>query len=328
MTQKIAVIGAGGWGTTLANMIADNGHPVHLWVREPELKAEIEKKRQNSIYLPSVVLSKGIMPSTDLKKVAEDAAILIMAVPSKFVREIARKMRPLLTVKGAIVISVAKGLEHNTYRTMSQVLEEELPGARVIALSGPNHCEEVSRKMPTATVIAGRDKKALENVKKILDNDYFKVYLLDDRTGIEICGAIKNITAIAAGIVDGLKYGDNTRASIITLGLTEMARFGRAFGTKRATFYGLAGVGDLIATATSKHSRNHFVGEKIAEGKKLESIQKEMHGMVAEGVYTVKSAYEFSLKHNIDMPLTTQVYKLLYEGKSLDKAISDLLKCI
>jgi len=329
IATKIAVVGAGGWGTTLANVIAVNGHAVHLWVREPELKEEIGKKRQNSSYLPGVILSENIVPSSDLEGVVRDAAIIVMAVPSKFVREMAAKIKPLITKEKAIVVSAAKGLENETYKTMSQVLEEELPQhIRVIAISGPNHCEEVSRRMPTATVIASKDKKALEKVKGILNNDYFKVYPLDDRIGVEVCGAIKNITAIAAGVVDGLNYGDNTRASIITLGLTEMSRFGKAVGAKRATFYGLAGVGDLIATATSKHSRNHFVGEKIAEGMGMEDIQKEMHGMVAEGVYTVKSVYEFSVKNSIDMPLTTQVYKVLYEGKNLRDAISDLIKLI
>jgi glycerol-3-phosphate dehydrogenase (NAD(P)+) len=212
---------------------------------------------------------------------------------------------------------------------MSQVLEEELPShVKVVALSGPNHAEEVSRKIPTASVAASKDLEGLKTVKEVFSTNYFKVYPLDDVTGVEICGAIKNITAIATGVCDGLGFGDNARGAIITLGLTEMNRFGRVFGAKRATCYGLAGVGDLIATCTSKHSRNRFVGEKLAEGKSLEEIKKEMHGMIAEGIKTTEAVYEFSVKHNLDMPLTTQAYKVLYEKKDLNKAIADLIRLI
>ena len=211
---------------------------------------------------------------------------------------------------------------------MSQVITEEIPSANVVVLSGPNHSEEVSRKMLTATVIASGDKSCLERVKGVFSTKYFKVYPHYDVVGVEICGAIKNITAIASGVVDGLGFGDNSKGSIITLGLTEMNRFGRFFGAKQATVYVLAGVGYLIATCTSKHSRNRFVGEKIAEGKHLEDIKKEMHGMVAEGIETTKAVYDFSKKKSIRLPLTTQVYKVLYEKKELGNAIDDLIKLI
>jgi glycerol-3-phosphate dehydrogenase (NAD(P)+) len=231
--------------------------------------------------------------------------------------------------EGVIVVDVAKGIEAGTYKTMSQILEDELPDfVKIVALSGPNHAEEVSRKIPTATVVASKDKACLKKVKEILSTDYFKVYPHDDVVGVEVCGALKNITAIVTGICDGLGLGDNAKGSIITLGLTEMNKFGREFGAKRATCYGLAGVGDLVATCTSKHSRNRFVGEKLAEGKSFDEIKEEMHGMVAEGVKATKAVYEFGKEKGIDLPLTTQVYKVLYENKNLKEAIKDLLELI
>jgi len=211
---------------------------------------------------------------------------------------------------------------------MSEVLKEELDSDKIIALSGPNHCEEVSRKIPTATVIASENMELLKKVRPVFNRNYFKVFPHDDVVGVELCGSIKNITAIASGVVDGLGFGDNTKASIITLGLTEMNNFSRHFGAKRATIYGLAGVGDLVATCTSKLSRNRFVGEKLSEGKHFKEIKEEMHGMVAEGVTTSKAVYEFSVKHNIEMHLTTQVCEVLYEEKDLKKAIKDLIRLI
>jgi glycerol-3-phosphate dehydrogenase (NAD(P)+) len=208
------------------------------------------------------------------------------------------------------------------------VLKEELDSDKIVAMSGPNHCEEVGKRMPTATVIACKNNELLNKIKPVFNRGYFKVYMHDDIVGVELCGALKNITAIAAGVVDGLGLGDNTKASIITLGLTEMNTFCRHFGAKRATIYGLAGVGDLIATCTSKLSRNRFVGQKIAEGKHFDEIKEEMHGMVAEGVTTSKAVYNFSIKHDLEMHLTSQVYKVLYEEKDLKKAIKDLINLI
>ena len=209
---------------------------------------------------------------------------------------------------------------------MSEVLKEELGNVSIVTLSGPNHAEEVSKKMPTATVIASENIDCLNDVKKIFHTDYFRVFTHDDVVGVEICAALKNIAAIATGVCDGLGYGDNAKASIITLGLMEMNTYGRFFGAKRATTYGLAGVGDLVATCTSSHSRNRSVGEKIARAKKIEDIKKEMGGMIAEGVQTTKAVYELSKKNNLYMPLTEQAYNVLYQNKDLKEAISDLLK--
>ena len=324
---NISVIGAGSWGTTLAKLLGEKGYDIRLWVHSEELLEKIKTENENRKYLPGIMLPRTIRATASLEEAASDADIIITAVPSQFLRETAKRFS-VYVKKNTIIINVAKGIEHNTYKRMSEVIQEEITDARVVALSGPNHSEEVSRKMLTATVIASKDKNCLRLIKDILSTTYFKVYAHDDIIGTEICGAIKNITAIASGVVDGLGFGDNSKGSIITFGLTEMNRFGRYFGAKKATVYGLAGVGDLVATCTSKHSRNRFVGEKIAEGKHLEEIKKEMHGMVAEGIETTKAVYEFSQKNNIKLPLTAQVYKVLYENKDLKKAIKDLIELI
>ena len=325
--MKIAVIGAGGWGTTLANLLAEKGYKVKLWAHEKDVVKEINEKKENSRFLSGIKLSDNIEATDDLKGAVVGSEIIITAIPSSFLRDMAKKMSEFIS-KDTIVVSVTKGLEDVTFKRMSEVLEEELDGIKVVALSGPNHAEEVARKIPTATVIASKHLGVLPKVKEVLKTDYFKIYPHDDIIGIEICGAIKNITALAVGACDGLKLGDNAKASIITLGLTEMSRVGRFFGAKRTTFYGLAGVGDLVATCTSKHSRNRFVGERIAAGRNFEEIKEEMHGMVAEGVKTVRAVYDLAQKEKIDLPLTTQVYKVLYEKKDLKKAIKDLITLI
>lgn len=324
--EKIAVIGAGGWGTALSNLLAEKGYKIGLWAYEKEVVNKISNRRENSQFLPGIKLSENIEATNDLNEAVFGKGIIITAIPSEFLRNMAKEISKYIS-KDAIIISVTKGLEDGTFKRMSEILEEEL-GNKVVALSGPNHSEEVSRKIPTATVIASKYLDILPKIKEILETPYFKVYPHDDIIGIEICGAVKNITAIAVGVCDGLKLGDNTKGSIITLGLTEMSRVGRFFGAKRATFYGLAGVGDLVATCTSKHSRNRFVGEKIAEGKGFEGIKKEMRGMIAEGIKTTRSVYDLAQKENIDLPLTTQVYKVLYEKKDLRKAIKDLITLI
>jgi glycerol-3-phosphate dehydrogenase (NAD(P)+) len=326
--EKIAVVGAGSWGTTLACLLGEKGYNVNLWVFEEDLVKEIEEKRENVQYLPGVKIPASVKVSNDLKEVVLDSNMIITAVPSQFLRSIAKQFASFVA-KNTIVVNVSKGLENESYKRMSQVLEEELPShVKIVALSGPNHAEEVSKKIPTATVIASKDTECLESVKEVLKTDYFKAYPLDDIVGAEICGALKNITALATGVCDGLGFGDNARGAIITLGLSEMGKLVVAFGGKRTTCFGLAGVGDLIATCTSKHSRNRFVGQKLAEGKSFEEIKKEMHGMVAEGIVTTKAVHGFSIKHNLDMPLTNQAYKVLYEEKDLTKAIADLINLI
>lgn len=322
--KKISVIGAGSWGTTLAILIAENGYDVKLWVREKENIDSIEKERENKQYLPGIKIPKKVYPENSIEKAASNADIVVSAVPAQYTREVAKQYAKNLNCDA--VVNVAKGIEIGTYKRMSEVLKEELGNVPIVTLSGPNHAEEVSKKMPTATVIASENVDCLNDIKKIFHTDYLRVFPHDDIAGVELCGALKNIVAIATGVCGGLGYGDNAKASIITLGLLEMNTYGRFFGAKRATIYGLAGVGDLIATCTSSHSRNRFIGEKIAEGKKIEDIKKEMGGMIAEGVQTTKAVYEFSKKNNLYMPLTEQAYEVLYKNKDLKEAISDLLK--
>ncbi|MFH1641855.1 MAG: NAD(P)H-dependent glycerol-3-phosphate dehydrogenase [Nanoarchaeota archaeon] len=323
--MKIGVIGAGGWGTTLANLLSGK-NDVTLWVREKELFDILTKEKENKLFLPGVTLSDNLKYSNDPESMKQFEVVLF-AVPSQYMRATAKMFSSIISPE-SIIVTVSKGIELATYKRMDQILREELNNDKIIALSGPNHCEEVGRKIPTATVIASDNPEILEKIRGSFETDYFRVYTHDDIIGVEICGAIKNITAIATGVVAGLGFGDNATGSIITYGLTEMNKFGRFFGAKQKTIYGLAGVGDLVATCTSKHSRNRFVGKKIAEGKSFEEIKDEMHGMVAEGVLTTKSVYEFSRQNNIDMPLTKQVYKVLFEKKELKKAISDLIRLI
>ena len=322
--KNISIIGAGSWGTTLAVLIAENGYDITLWVREKGNLDSITKERENKQYLPGIKIPDNVSISNSISEVASNADILINAVPAQFTREVSKKYSKYVNCD--VIVNTAKGIETGTYKRMSEVLREELGNISIVTLSGPNHAEEVSRKMPTATVIASEDVNCLNDVKKIFHTDYFRVFTHDDIVGVEVCGALKNIAALATGVCDGLGYGDNARAGIITLGLMEMSTYGKFLSAKRATFYGLAGVGDLVATCTSKHSRNRLVGEKIAEGNRFEDIKKKMRGMVAEGIQTTNAVYEFSKKNNLYMPLTEQVYLVLYKNKDLKEAISDLLK--
>ena len=323
--KKITIIGAGSWGTTLSVLVAENGFDVTLWVREKSNADSILKNRENKQYLPGIKIPENVVVDNSLDKSVENADLIIHAIPAQFTREMAKKYSKYINCD--IVVNTSKGIENGTFKRMSEVLREELPDKiSIVSLSGPNHAEEVSRKMPTATVISSENVDCLNDIKKIFHTNYFRVFLHDDIIGVEICGALKNIAAIATGVCDGLGYGDNARASIITLGLMEMNTYGKFLGAKRSTFYGLAGVGDLVATCTSKHSRNRLVGEKISEGKNVQQIVKEMNGMIAEGIQTTKAVYDFSKKNNLHMPLTEQAYGVLYGNKNLKEAISDLLK--
>ncbi|MCH8003530.1 MAG: NAD(P)-dependent glycerol-3-phosphate dehydrogenase [Nanoarchaeota archaeon] len=323
--EKISIIGAGSWGTTLSVLVAENGYDVTLWVKEKSNAESIVKHRENKQYLPGIKIPDKVKVECSIEKAVENADLVVNAIPAQFTREMAKKYSKYINCD--IIVNTAKGIEIDTYKRMSEVLREELPNKiSIVSLSGPNHAEEVSRKMPTATVIASENINCLKDIKKIFHTDYFRVFTHDDIVGVEVCGALKNIAAVATGVCDGLGYGDNARASIITLGLMEMSTYGKFLGSKRATFYGLAGVGDLVATCTSKHSRNRFVGEKISEGKDVDEIIKEMKGMIAEGIQTTKAVYEFSKKNNLYMPLTEQAYEVLYRNKDLKKAISDLIK--
>ena len=325
--KKISIIGAGSWGTTLAILLGEKGFDVKLWARREELANEIESKRENIQYLPGIKIPNNAIADHSLKNVINGSEMIIIAVPSEFFRKTIKEIKHYFS--NQIIVSVTKGIEHDTCKRMSQVIEDELGKTTKIAvLSGPNHAEEVSTRMPTASVVASKDKAAGKIVAEALATPYFKLYQLNDVAGVEICGALKNISAIATGVCDGLGFGDNARASIITLGLMEMNNFGRHFGAKRGTVYGLAGVGDLIATCTSRHSRNRFVGEQLAKNKSMSEIKREMHGMVAEGIPTTKAVYEYIKNHNVEMPLTHQAYEVLFKNKNIKLAIRDLLSLI
>jgi glycerol-3-phosphate dehydrogenase (NAD(P)+) len=280
--------------------------------------------------LEEIPLSTNLHASNRMEDVIPDSDILVFAIPSSFVRQTAEKMKNYFqSSKHYKLVSVSKGLDYNTFQLMSEILREIFPlNVKIAALSGPNLSKEVAREMPTATVIASIHPEILPELVELFQTEYFKPYALDDERGIEICGAVKNITAIAVGVCDGLKLGHNSKASIMTLGLTEMNRIGKHFGCARKTFFGIAGIGDLIATCSSPHSRNHFYGQELAKGKSIEEIKTEMHGMVAEGVWAARSVYHFAQDHDIDLPLTTEIYKFLHENKPMDEALADLLTLI
>ncbi len=323
---KIGVVGAGSWGTAIANHLGLKGFKVDLWVFEKEVKDQIDKHRENKIFLPGFTLSSNIFPSNDLRPVVSDKDIIIIVVPSHLVREMSRKITGLIS-KDTIIVSASKGIENKTHLTMSGVLKEtlpEIPKNRLSVISGPSFAKEVAKKVPTLVTVASKDKDVAEFVQHVFSTEFFRVYTTDDLIGVELGGSVKNIIAIAAGIIDGLEFGLNTRAALITRGLAEMKRLGLKLGASSHTFAGLAGIGDLILTCTGDLSRNHTVGKKIGEGKKLNEILSEMN-MVAEGVKTAKSIYNLSKKIDIEMPICQEIYNILYNDASPEEAAHRLM---
>lgn len=319
---KITILGSGGWGTALAVMSFKYGCDVTLW---SPFEAEIDKIRsdgENKKLLPGVKISKDIKLTCDISSV-KGSDIVILAVPSFAVRSTAKQLKPLLEA-GQIIVNVAKGLEEETLKRMSEVIEEELPSAKVVVLSGPSHAEEVSRDVPTAIVAASKYSDAAEKVQAILMNRNFRIYVNPDVIGVELGASIKNVMALAAGVCDGLKLGDNTKAALMTRGITEMARLGVAMGGSAQTLAGLAGIGDLIVTCTSMHSRNRRAGIYIGEGLNAEEAIKKV-GMTVEGYKTTRAAFLLSQKAGVEMPIVTECYKVLYEGKDPSLAIADLM---
>lgn len=325
--KTITVIGAGSWGTALALLLGRKGYDVLLWTRREDLAQEINKKKENLQYLKGISIPGSVKAVSRIEE-AEKSDLIVFAVPSEFLRQTARSFSGHIR-KDAVVLHVAKGIEFGTGKLMSQLLEEELgKHARIAVLSGPNHAEEVAKGLPTATVIASKDISLSRELAGIFTTKHFKAYPLDDIRGVEICSAVKNIVAIAMGVCDGLNFGDNAKASILTLGLSEMSIIARKLGAKRETCYGLAGVGDLVATCYSTHSRNRFVGEQLAKGSSMEKIKKEMHGMVAEGIRNTHSVYDLCRKNGISTPLITHTYKVIYGKMDLRKAIDGLLNIV
>ncbi len=324
--MEIALIGAGSWGTALAMVLADNGHHVHMWSRREDQAREINLQHTNTKYLPHIELSEFISCSTNLEEVIKGKPVVLFVVPSHGIRELAREAAAFM-MPGTLLIHAVKGLELGTYKRISEVLQEELPASvhsRIVVLSGPSHAEEVSQKSPTTVVVASQPIGAAEQAQDLLMNSYFRVYTNPDVTGLEIGGALKNIIALGAGLSDGLGFGDNAKAALMTRGLAEISRLGVHLGADPMTFLGLAGVGDLIVTCTSKHSRNWRAGNLLGQGMSLEEVLERM-GMVVEGVKTTKAAYELAERMQVEMPITKELYEVLFEAKLPRHAVEDLM---
>lgn len=322
--MKISVIGSGSWGTALSILLNDNRHKVKLWFRRKELLEKVKIERENSIYLPGVKIPDEVFLTSDLNEALDGAEIIVLAVPTQHLRGIISR-EEFKNCKDKIIVNVAKGIENETLMRISEIVHEVLGvDTNYCVLSGPSHAEEVSRKMPTAVVVASFNKDVAKFAQDVFINNYFRVYTSEDVVGVELGGALKNIIAIATGIADGIGFGDNTRAAIMTRGIAEIVRLGVAMGAKLETFAGLSGIGDLIVTCTSKYSRNRFVGEQIGRGKKLDEILKDMV-MVAEGIWTTISAVKLSKKYDIEMPITNSVYEVLFNGKDPMSATSELM---
>jgi glycerol-3-phosphate dehydrogenase (NAD(P)+) len=324
--MKISVLGAGGWGTTLAILLHYNGHQVTLWEYKKNYVKELIKKRINSVYLPGINIPKEIIITHDLKESVHQRNLIVFAVPSQFLRSVVEEIN-FPEIKNSILVSVAKGIENKRLMTMSQMLKDVHPNLKeeqIGVLSGPSHAEEVSRRIPTAVVAASIDHDTSKSIQAAFMTSYFRVYSSTDILGVELGGAFKNVIAIGAGIIDGAGFGDNTKAAIMTRGVAEISRLGLAMGARPETFAGLSGMGDLIVTCMSKHSRNRYVGEQIGKGKKLKDVLKSME-MVAEGVETSRSASKLADKNEVETPITTEVYKILFEDKDPVKATTDLM---
>lgn len=326
MQQNIGVIGAGSWGTTLADLLAKKGHEVTLWAYEPELVGEMATTGVNSLFLPGIRLSSKLRFTNSLEEAVAGKGVLLCVAPSQVVRGVITTALPAIPAD-AVIVSASKGIELDTLKTVSQVYEELLPEAlfrRFAVLSGPSFAREVAQEMPTAVVAAAADERVAAFVQKVFTTTLFRVYTNPDIMGVELGGAIKNVIALAAGISDGLGFGNNTRAALITRGLAEMTRLGRALGASRETFAGLAGMGDLVLTCTGDLSRNRTVGMKLGQGMSLSAILGEMR-MVAEGVKTTESARNLARRLGVDMPITEKVYSILYEGKPARDAVVELM---
>lgn len=320
--KKISVIGSGGWGTALAIVLNNNGNDVTLWSFKKEEAENIIKDRENKEFLPGVKIPESINVTYNLEDVS-DSDIAVLAVPSKFVRDTINKLVKYLK-KDEIIVNVSKGLEESTLLRLSQVIEEVAPMCKVAVLSGPSHAEEVGKGIATTCVASSKDEDIAKEIQSIFMNNSFRVYTNHDIIGVELGGALKNLIALAAGISDGVGYGDNTKAALMTRGLVEIARLGIAMGAERETFFGLSGIGDLIVTCTSMHSRNRRAGILLGQGKSLEETLKEVH-MVVEGVNTAKAAYDLSIKYNVNMPITKEIYEVVFNGKDTRQAVIDLM---
>ena len=323
LKQKITVLGSGSWGTALAVMLAKKGYEVYLWSWFEKESHEIRESRENEAFLPGVIIPDNVKCIWDLEKCTHDAAVVVNAVPSHAVRAMAKKVKPYIQ-QGQIMVNVSKGLEQDTLLRLSEIMLQEIPHADIAVLSGPSHAEEVAKNIPTTMVAGAMQREIAEKVQDIFMTPTFRVYTNPDIAGVELGGALKNVIALCAGITDGLGFGDNTKAALMTRGITEIARLGVACGAKLHTFAGLSGIGDLIVTCTSMHSRNRRAGILIGQGKTVKQALEEVH-MVVEGVNTAKAGHQLSVKYGIEMPIVSEAYSVLFENKNPKNAVMDLM---
>ncbi|SFR99403.1 NAD(P)H-dependent glycerol-3-phosphate dehydrogenase [Anaeromicropila populeti] len=320
---KVSLLGAGSWGTALAILLANNGHEVTLWSALQDEVKMLTENREHMERLPGIKLPDNILVTADAEKACCDMDLIVFSVASPYVRQTARNVKKYIK-DGQIIVNVAKGIEDNTLLTLTEIIKEEIPLANIAVLSGPSHAEEVSKRIPTTVVIGAETQKTAYFAQDIFMSEVFRVYTSPDMIGIELGGSLKNVIALAAGIVDGLDYGDNTKAALMTRGIAEMSRLGVAMGGKMETFAGLSGVGDLIVTCTSKHSRNRNAGYLIGKGYTMQEAMDEVK-QVVEGVYSAKAALALARKYNITMPIVEQINLVLFENKSAKTAVYELL---
>ena len=320
---RIGMIGAGSWGTALAWLLSNNGHQVTVWSALEDEIAMLRETREQKSKLPGVILQEDVGFTTDLSEAIDHMELLVLAVPSPFTRSTARRMASYVR-EGQIIVNVAKGIEEGTLMTLSQIIEQEIPQADVAVLSGPSHAEEVGKGLPTTIVAGARTKATAEFIQNIFMSPVFRVYTSPDVTGIELGAALKNVVALAAGIADGLGYGDNTKAALITRGITEIGRLGMAMGGRFETFCGLSGIGDLIVTCASMHSRNRRAGILIGQGCTVQEAMDRVQ-MVVEGVYSARAAMGLAEKYQVSLPIIEQVNEVLFGGKAPADAVRDLM---
>lgn len=324
--KKVSVIGAGSWGTAIAFVLAENGHDCLLWARREEQATEINAGHKNKAYLPDVLLPENLKATSDLEEAAVHGDVIVIAVPTKAIRSVCSTINGYMD-RPKLFVHVSKGIEPDSLKRISEMIQEEIATENlldIVALSGPSHAEEVVKYHPTTVTAASPNLQYAEEVQDLFMNNYFRVYTNPDLTGVEIGAALKNVIALAAGITDGLGYGDNAKAALITRGLAEISRLGVKMGANPLTFAGLTGLGDLIVTCTSVHSRNWKAGHLLGQGKNLEEVTAGM-GMVIEGVRTTKAVYQLALKHDVSMPLTEALYTVLFEGAETKEAVDSLM---
>lgn len=320
---NVGVLGAGSWGTALSVLLSDNGHQVTVWSIDENEVNMLNEKREHELKLPGVKLPDDMVITGNMRSAIQGKDFLVLAVPSPFTRSTARKMSPMVA-EGQIIVDVAKGIEESTLMTLSRQIEQEIPQADVAVLSGPSHAEEVGRRLPTTCVIGAKTRKTAEYLQSMFISNVFRVYTSPDILGIELGGSLKNVIALAAGIADGLGYGDNTKAALITRGIAEIARLGVKMGGKIESFTGLTGIGDLIVTCASVHSRNRKAGYLIGQGMSMQEAMDEVK-MVVEGVYSAKAAAKLAKEYGVSMPIVEEVNAVLFEGKSPAEAVNDLM---